>query len=95
MTRKKQPLQVRSVMSVNMSDKNYMLLHKRMYIVYDDDGYASICLHNDMNYVVSIDVVPDAARDFHLYQMSFSLMLNLFSALCVKFGEMPLKERIL
>lgn len=86
---KKQKLSVRSVRSVNMADTNYMILHNRMYVVYDSLSIPHIHLHTSSPANVSIALSDRAAKDFLSYEMKFSNLLAVFSSLCIKFGELP------
>lgn len=86
----KQKIKLRSVQSVNMSDLNYMRLHNRMYVVYDNLDIPHIHLrHSDSSINVSIPLTDIAASEFLSFEMSFNCMLNLFSSLCIKFGNIP------
>lgn len=80
---------VKSKQSINMSHIEYMQLHRRMFaIVHDDD--CRICLYTSGSKSdVYIDVTKAAFNSFLSYEMDFAIMLNIFSALCMKLGTFP------
>lgn len=91
---KKQKLSVPSVRSNNMNNVCYMKVHRRMYLTWDSkkDIPARLHLDYDLSHLdkdvnVSFEITKEAAYDFLHYEMSFDLLLSLFSGLCIKYGS--------
>lgn len=82
-------LQTESLQVKHMNNKDYMLLHKRMYALTSSGSYK-LCLVNSKDIEVSIEVCEDIFRSFTNYEVSFGIMLMLYTSLCVKFGQIQI-----
>ena len=84
----KRKIEVQSLKSRNMNCKEYIKVHKRMYVVSSESSHF-ICLHYDSSFKVCMSITELAFKDFVSYEMDFDCLLNLFAALCVKAGGVP------
>lgn len=75
-----------SLQVIHMNDHNYMLVHNRMYTLASGDSY-SVGLFNNCSTNVSIEVTEDVFNSFVNCELSFGVMLMLYTSLCVKYGK--------
>lgn len=73
-----------------MSRTEYMILHRRMYaLIKKGRCYIYLCTDADIDHSIFVDVTRDCFDDFLNYELDFRTMLNIFSALCIKAGTLP------
>lgn len=85
----KTKMSTQSLQSINMSKIEYMMLHRRL-AAYTFKGEPVIALRQTYSSeVVFIPVTKSTFDSFERYELDFGSMLNLFSALCIKYGNVP------
>lgn len=90
---KKTKISVNSVRSLNMANLCYLKVHREMYIIYKDSDkvtYPRLYLSMCGNPGVFLSVTESVAREFSNYEMSFDVMLDLYSILCEIYGQTKL-----
>lgn len=80
MKKTKEKLTVNSVRCLNMQSRDYMLLHKRMYVLFEGD-FCILYLRSNRDVCV---VIPfDVAESFLNYELSFIDLVDLYCMLSV------------
>ncbi len=82
-------IETKSLQVKNMNDHNYMIVHKRMYALSSSDSFF-ICLINDNDIEVSVEVSDHVFKSFVNYELSFGVMFMVYTSLCVKYGQIQI-----
>lgn len=81
-------IETKSLQVKNMNDRNYVVVHNRMYALFSNDSFK-LCLVND-DVEVSVDVTEKTLNSFVKYELSFGVMFMLYTTLCVKYGKIQI-----
>lgn len=81
-------IETKSLQVKNMNDHNYMVLHKRMYTLSSDGSYKICLVNKDLE--IFMEVTEDTFHSFVKYELSFYIMLTIYTALCIKYGKIQI-----